>query len=121
MGGLKPALRLGNHAATIAVEAPVRPLALLLVLALATAAFAAPKSKAKPKPKPRTVTLDVKDAEARDVLKAMQKQCGIKNVIIDPDVPRTTATLYFQDVPCDTAFRVVLRTYGLTTQVQVLR
>jgi hypothetical protein len=68
-----------------------------------------------------TVTLDVKDAEPRVVLKAMQKQCGIKNMIIDPDVPKTAATFYFREVPCDTAFRVVLRTYGLTTQVQVLR
>lgn len=67
------------------------------------------------------VTLDVKDAEPRVVLKAMQKQCGIRNVIIDPDVPKTAATFYFREVPCDTAFRVVLRTYGLATQVQVLR
>jgi hypothetical protein len=68
-----------------------------------------------------TVTLDVKDAEARVVLKDMQKQCGIRNLIIDPDVPKTAATFYFREVPCDTAFRVVLRTYGLTQQVQVLR
>jgi hypothetical protein len=68
-----------------------------------------------------TVTLDVKDAEPRAVLKAMQKQCGIRNMLIDPDVPKTAATFYFREVPCDTAFRVVLRTYGLTTQVQVLR
>ncbi len=70
---------------------------------------------------PRTVTLDVKDAEARVVLKAMQKQCGIRNLIIDPDVPKTAATFYFREVPCETAFKVVLRTYGLTSQVQVLR
>ena len=68
-----------------------------------------------------TVTLDVKDAEARVVLRDMQKQCGIRNVIIDPDVPKTGASFYFREVPCETAFRVVLRTYGLTTQVQVLR
>ena len=70
---------------------------------------------------PRTVTIDVKDAEPRVVLEEMQKQCGIRNLIIDPDVPRTAATFYFREVPCDTAFRVVLRTYGLTSQVQVLR
>ncbi len=73
-----------------------------------------------------TVTLDVKDAEPRVVLKDMQKQCGIKNLIIDPDVPKTAATFDFRDVPCDTAFRVVLRTYGLSSQatpqmLQVLR
>ena len=71
-------------------------------------------------PPPKTVTLDVKDAEPRVVLKAMQKQCGIKNLIIDPNVPKTAATFYFREVPCDTAFRVVLRTYGLAKQVEVL-
>lgn len=70
---------------------------------------------------PKTVTLYVKDAEPRVVLKEMQKQCGIRNMMIDPDVPNTGVTFYFRQVPCDTAFRVVLRTYGLTTQVQVLR
>ncbi len=64
----------------------------------------------------KTVTLDVKDAEPRVVLKEMQKQCGIKNLIIDPDVPKTGATFYFREVPCDTAFRVVLRTYGLAAE-----
>lgn len=63
-----------------------------------------------------TVTLDVKDAEPRVVLKAMQKQCGIRNLVIDPDVPKTAATFYFREVPCETAFRVVLRTYGLAAQ-----
>lgn len=63
-----------------------------------------------------TVTLDVKDAEPRVVLKAMQKQCGIRNLVIDPDVPSTAATFYFHEVPCATAFRVVLRTYGLSAQ-----
>ena len=89
---------------------------LALIVALAATANAAPKAK------PRTVTLDVKDGEARDVLKSMQRQCGIKNMIIDPDVQRTTATFYLTQVPCDTAFRIVLRTYGLAAQdVQVLR
>ena len=70
---------------------------------------------------PRTVTLDVKDAAPRVVLKEMQKQCGIRNLVIDPGVPDTAASFFFRDVPCETAFRVVLRTYGLATQVQVLR
>lgn len=63
-----------------------------------------------------TVTLDVKDAEPCVVLKAMQKQCGIRNLVIDPDVPKTAATFFFREVPCETAFRVVLRTYGLAAQ-----
>ena len=59
-----------------------------------------------------TVTLDVKDAEALPVLKSMQQQCGIRNLVIDREVSGT-ATFYFREVPCPTAFRIVLRTYGL--------
>ena len=92
----------------------------MLALAVAAIAAAAAPKKA-PKAKPRTVTLDVKDAEARDVLKSMQKQCGIRNLIIDPGVNPGGGTFYFREVPCDTAFRIVLRSYGLTSQVQVLR
>jgi len=60
-----------------------------------------------------TVTLDVKDAKVRDVLKSMQKQCAVKNLIVDPDVPEGSASFYFHDVPCRTAFDVVLSTYRL--------
>jgi hypothetical protein len=60
-----------------------------------------------------TVTLDVKDAKARDVLKSMQKQCAIRNLIVDPDVPEGSATFYLREVPCAQAFDVVLRTYHL--------
>ena len=68
--------------------------------------------------KPRTVTMDVKDAEARDVLRSMQKQCGIKNMLIDPEVQDIKgATFKFTEVPCDVAFRVVFRTYGLAGEI----
>jgi type II secretory pathway component HofQ len=60
----------------------------------------------------RTVTLDVKDAEVRDILKTMQKQCGIKNVVVDPEV-QVKGTFYFERLPCRTAFSVVFRTLGL--------
>ena len=63
-------------------------------------------------PKPRAVTLDVKDAEARVVLKSMQQQCAIKNLIIDPDV-KGSGTFYFRGVPCEDAFPAVLNTMGL--------
>jgi hypothetical protein len=109
------AVATGNHIGRIAVQGGVQPLALLVTLALAATATAAPKAKS------RTVTLDVKDAEAREVLQSMRKQCGIKNMVIDPDVHAGGASFYFKQVPCETAFRVVLRTYGLTSQVQVLR
>jgi len=61
---------------------------------------------------PRTVTLDVKDAEVREILKSMQKQCAIKNLAIDPDV-HGKATFYLKDVPCPAAFDTVLKTFRL--------
>lgn len=48
----------------------------------------------------------------------MQKQCGVKNLIIDPGVTGS-ATFYFRNVPCETAFRTVLRTYGLAAQIDI--
>lgn len=72
-------------------------------------------------PQPRTaaepvVSIDVKDGEARDVLKTMQQQCGIRNLMIDPDV-QGKATFYFREVPCHAAFDAVLTTYGLRAVV----
>lgn len=66
---------------------------------------------------PRSVTLDVKDGEARAILKSMQRQCGIRNLVIDPDV-KGSGTFYFRKVPCETAFRAVFRTLGVTGQVE---
>ncbi|HEY0160070.1 MAG TPA: hypothetical protein VGF28_22475 [Thermoanaerobaculia bacterium] len=63
-----------------------------------------------------TVSLDVKDADVRVVLKSMQQQCGIKNLLIDKEVKGAT-TILFRDVPCTTAFKVVFRQFGLTGQV----
>ncbi|HYK05963.1 MAG TPA: hypothetical protein VE974_29740 [Thermoanaerobaculia bacterium] len=63
-----------------------------------------------------TVTLDVKDADVRVVLKSMQQQCGIRNLLIDKEV-RGEATILFRGVPCATAFKVVFRQFGLTGQV----
>jgi hypothetical protein len=83
--------------------------ALLLVFSLvfASAVFASEGKKV------RGVTLDVRDEDAQTILKSMQKQCGIKNLIIDPDV-KGSGTFYFKDVPCPTAFKVVLRTMSLS-------
>ncbi|HET7712878.1 MAG TPA: hypothetical protein VFL80_13180, partial [Thermoanaerobaculia bacterium] len=61
-----------------------------------------------------TVTLDVKDAEARDILKSMQRQCGVKNLVIDPDVGGK-GTFMFREVPCRSACRIVLRSLGLSS------
>jgi type II secretory pathway component GspD/PulD (secretin) len=62
-----------------------------------------------------TVTLDVKDAEAREILKSMQRQCGIKNLMIDPQV-QGTGTFLFNQVPCRQAFTIVLQSMGLAAQ-----
>ncbi|MBV9493688.1 MAG: hypothetical protein JOZ54_05550 [Acidobacteria bacterium] len=78
---------------------------LVLMLALALPLAAAEKP---------TVTLDVKDAELRPILKDMQQQCGIKNLVLDPDVEGSGATFLFREVPCERAFDVVFQTFGLT-------
>lgn len=59
-----------------------------------------------------SVTLDVKDADVHVVLKSIQKQCGIPNLIIDPGVTGS-GTFLFHELPCDVALRTVLKTTGL--------
>lgn len=85
---------------------------LVLVLSVALAISASADDEARP----RTVTLDVKDAEARVILRSMQKQCGIRNLIIDADV-QASGTFYFREVPCGKALSVALRTMGLAGQI----
>ena len=75
------------------------------LLLLCSGAFAAPA-------KPRGVTLDVKDADVRAILKSIQKQCGIRNLVIDPGVTGS-GTFLFHDVPCKVALDTVLRVNGL--------
>lgn len=87
--------------------------ALLLILSGAPPILAARAAKIGGAP---SVSLDVKDADAREILASMQKQCGIKNLIIDKEV-QTKGTFYFKNVPCKTAFSVVFRTLGLDAQV----
>ena len=83
----------------------MRTLLLLFVLLVSGAALA----------DERAVTLDVKDEDVRVILKSMQKQCGIKNLIIDKEVAGK-GTIYFNDVPCATAFKVVFMQFGLAGQ-----
>jgi hypothetical protein len=86
----------------------VGPLLSKAVLALAAILFAV---------KQRTVTLDVKDEDIRLILKDMQTQCAIRNLVIDPDV-EGKGTFVFRGVPCPTAFDVVTRTMGLRVDGQ---
>jgi len=86
---------------------------LLVGLLLWTAAAAPPLLKAAPKAPQSKVTLDVKDADVRDVLQSLKAQCAVKNMIIDKEVPASSATFYLRDVPCETAFTVVFHTFSL--------
>ncbi len=63
-----------------------------------------------------SVNLDVKDADVHEILKSMQRQCGVRNLMIDPDV-QGSGTFLFTEVPCKQAFDVVLRTLGLGVQI----
>jgi type II secretory pathway component HofQ len=80
----------------------LRRLALALLLLIGSVA-----SAAEP-----TVTLDVKDTDVRAILREMQKQCGIRNMLIDKEVSGA-GTILFREVPCETALRVVFRQFGL--------
>jgi hypothetical protein len=64
----------------------------------------------------RTVKIDVKDEDVHKILATMQKQCAVKNLVIDPDV-EVRGTFLFHDVPCSTAFKVVFKTLGLSAVV----
>ena len=77
---------------------------LALVLLAAAPAFAAEK--------PPAVTLDVKDEDVVVILKSMQKQCGIKNLVIDKEV-QGKGTFIFRELSCDRAFDAVFRTMDL--------
>lgn len=59
------------------------------------------------------VTLDVKDAEARQILQQLKVQCGIKNMLIDKDV-QGKGTFLLRDLPCEQAFEIVFSSLGLT-------
>ena len=86
--------------------------ALALAMMLTISAAAVPSAGAAEK----TVTLNVKNAEVRDILQSLRQQCGVKNMVIDPEVKGEGARIIFKDVPCPTAFRVVMRQFGLAGQ-----
>jgi hypothetical protein len=82
----------------------VRPVLLAAILLVVCSADAARKR--------RGVTLDVKDADVHIVLKSIQKQCGIRNLVIDPGVTGS-GTFLFHDVACKVALDAVLKMNGL--------
>lgn len=84
-----------------------------VILCVTAAASAAETRKAAAKP--RTVTLDVKDEDVRVILRSMKEQCGVRNLLIDKEV-QGKGMVYFTEVPCATAFRIVMRQFGLAIE-----
>lgn len=62
-----------------------------------------------------TADLDVKNVELPEILASLKKQCGIRNIVVDPGVTGS-GTFLFHDVPCSEAFQVVFRSLGLQGQ-----
>ena len=60
----------------------------------------------------KTVTLDVKDEDVHIILRSMQKQCEIRNLVIDPKV-QGNGTFVFHALACRTAFDTVTSTLSL--------
>ena len=57
------------------------------------------------------ISLDLKDADIRDVLLTFSKLARL-NMVIDPDV-RGSVTVRLEDVPWDQALEVILKVNGL--------
>jgi type II secretory pathway component HofQ len=83
-----------------------------ILLALTLLAAAAVRAEDAP-----SVTLDVKDADIREILLSMKKQCGIRNMLID-DAVGGKGTYLFREVPCETALKIVFRTQDLDYEIQ---
>lgn len=90
---------------------------LLFGIAAVLAPIGVAAEAAAPKNAPRSVSLDLKDADVREILGSLREQCGIRNMLIDDDVTGA-GTVYFRDVPCETAFRVVFRQFGLAGRIE---
>lgn len=98
----------------------MKTLIAILVLAIAAPLGAATAKNLDPKPAPKNepkVTLDIKDGDIREVLASLKKQCGIKNLIIDPGIGGKTGSIFAKDVPCSAAFKLVLRMSGLEAKI----
>lgn len=57
-------------------------------------------------------SIDVKDEDVRSILRSLQTQCGVRNLVLDPNVVGK-GTFLFRDVPCRQAFSVVFTSLGL--------
>ena len=105
----------------------------LLLVALALAAPAVPTPRRPPPKRSRTpvvrsapaarprrlaagdrISLDVKDADVRDVLRSFGELAGV-NIAIDPEV-RGSVTVRLTDVRWEDALEVILRSNGLAVE-----
>ena len=92
----------------------------LLALAFAGASIAAEKKAPKPVlkvvPNPSdTISLDVKDADIRDVLRVFSMLTK-KNFAIDPEV-KGSVTMRLEDVRWQDALDVMLRSNGFASEI----
>ena len=88
-----------------------------IVLLAGLLALAPVVARAAENEKEPVVNLDVKDEEIRVILKSMQEQCGIKNLLIDKEVGGK-GTFILRDMPCARAFDIVARTMGLAYDIE---
>lgn len=65
----------------------------------------------------RTASLDLVDADLEPTIRSLAEQCGIPNVMIDPNLKRSGATFRFREVPCSSAFDVVFSTMRVNGRV----
>ena len=86
--------------------------AVLLLISFAFAGAASAESKRAP-----TLTIDVKNAEVREIFSQVKRQCRIRNLIIDRDV-KGTGTFLFRAVPCPLAIRVITASLGLDYEIE---
>jgi hypothetical protein len=93
---------------------------LLLLAGFATLPLHAATAKAIHKSEPARaaakqpmVTLDVQNEESRVILESLRKQCGIRNLVVDPQV-QARGTFFFRNVPCTDAFHAVLESLSLS-------
>ncbi|HVR42440.1 MAG TPA: hypothetical protein VMS56_03255 [Thermoanaerobaculia bacterium] len=63
-----------------------------------------------------TVTLDVQDGDARAILRELARQCGVRNLMIDPEVAGR-GTFLLREVPCRLALPIVLDSLGLAGEI----
>jgi hypothetical protein len=68
-------------------------------------------------PREPVLHMNVKNAEVRDILRSVREQCGIRNLIIDPEVSGQ-GTFLFTGLPCGEGLRVILASLGLGAEIE---